>query len=43
MKNSVAINGWKGEREIKLAATGKRNVRNGFVSMTSLLPVAAWL
>ena len=41
MKNSVAINGWKGEGEIKFAATGKRNVRIGFVDMALLLPIAA--
>jgi len=41
MKNSVAFSRRQEKREIKLAATGKRNVRNGFVSVASLLPVAA--
>jgi len=42
MKNSVAIDRWQDEREISLAATGRRgNVRIGFVDLGSLLPVAA--
>jgi hypothetical protein len=41
MKNSVAFNGRQEKGEIKLAATGERNVRYGFVDIDSLSPVAA--